>query len=143
MYAPHSSVDGCLGCLLAIVNNTSINIDVQISLCQMEALFPPCLSHATPSAKRLPSTAIPSATLVKPNYWESCGANEHAQKVPAHSPPSCPILGDPMDCSQPGSCPWNVPLEWVTVPSSWRFSQPRAQTQVSHVSCVGRWVLYH
>ena len=24
---------------------------------------------------------------------------------------SCPILCDPMDCSSPGSCPWNSPVK--------------------------------
>ena len=30
-------------------------------------------------------------------------------------------------------------LEWVPMGSS----QPRNQTHVSYVSCIGRWVLYH
>ena len=48
---------------------------------------------------------------------------------------SCLILGDPVDCSPPGS---SVPgslqariLEWVTMPSSRGSSQPRDGTQVS------------
>ena len=34
-------------------------------------------------------------------------------------------------------------LEWVAMPSSRASSQPRDQTHVSYVSCIGRWVLYH
>ena len=34
-------------------------------------------------------------------------------------------------------------LEWVDMPSSREFSQPRDRTCVSYVSCIGRWVLYH
>ena len=33
-------------------------------------------------------------------------------------------------------------LEWVAMPSSKGSSQPRDQTQVSYISCIGRWVLY-
>ena len=34
-------------------------------------------------------------------------------------------------------------LEWVAMPSSRGFSKPRDRTQVSYVSCIGRWVLYY
>ena len=34
-------------------------------------------------------------------------------------------------------------LEWVAVPSSRESSQPRDQTCVSYISCIGRCVLYH
>ena len=34
-------------------------------------------------------------------------------------------------------------LEWIAMPSSQGFSQPRDRTHVSYVSCLGRWVLYH
>ena len=52
-----------------------------------------------------------------------------------------------MDCSLPGSSvhgdsPARIP-EWVSVSSSRGSSQPRDQTCISFVSCVGRWVLYH
>jgi len=33
-----------------------------------------------------------------------------------------------------------VAMEWVAMPSSRGASQPRDQT---HISCIGRWVLYH
>ena len=60
---------------------------------------------------------------------------------------SCPTLCDPMDCSPPVSCVLGILqariLEWVAMPFSRRSSQPRNQTRVSSVSCVGRQVLYH
>ena len=31
-------------------------------------------------------------------------------------------------------------LEWVAIPSSRGSSQPRDQTRISYVSCIGRWV---
>ena len=34
-------------------------------------------------------------------------------------------------------------LGWVAMHSSRGSSQPRDQTRVSSVSCIGRWVLYH
>ena len=34
-------------------------------------------------------------------------------------------------------------LEWAAIFSSTGSSQPRDNTRVSHVSCVGRWDLYH
>ena len=50
----------------------------------------------------------------------------------------CPILGDPLDSSAPGS---SVPgilqartLEWVTIPFSRGSTQPGAWTQVSHIT---------
>ena len=42
-------------------------------------------------------------------------------------------------------CPWDSPariLEWVAMPSSRGSSQPRDQTHISYVSCMGRQLLY-
>ena len=42
-------------------------------------------------------------------------------------------------------CPWDFQariLEWVAMPSSRGSSQPRDQTHVSYISCIGRQVLY-
>jgi len=59
----------------------------------------------------------------------------------------CPILcgpWNPMDCSPPASSVHGILqariLEWVATCFSRESSQPRGQT---HVSCIGRWVLYH
>ena len=53
-----------------------------------------------------------------------------------------PTLCDSMDCCMPGSLVHGILqkriLEWVAMPSSRGSSRPRAQTQVSYVSCIGR-----
>ena len=60
---------------------------------------------------------------------------------------SCLTLCDPMDCSPSGSSVHGILqariLEWVAMPSCRGSSRPRDQTHVSHVSCIGRRVLYH
>ena len=56
-------------------------------------------------------------------------------------------LCGPTDYSLPASSDHGIRqarmLEWVATPSSRGSSQPRDQTHVSYVSCIGRWVLYH
>ena len=53
----------------------------------------------------------------------------------------------PMDCSPPGSFAHGIfqtrILEWLAISSSRGSSQPRDQTCVSWVSCIGRQILYH
>ena len=67
--------------------------------------------------------------------------------VHAKSFQSCLTLWDPMDCSPLSSSVYGVlqarMLEWVATPCSRGSSPPRDWTQVSGVSCTGRWVLYH
>ena len=57
---------------------------------------------------------------------------------------SCLALGDPMNCSLPGSSVHGILqariLEWVAISSSRGPSQPRDQTQVS---LYFRQILYH
>ena len=52
----------------------------------------------------------------------------------------CPTLCDPMDCSPQGSSVHGILeariLEWVPMPSSRRFLQPRDWTDVSCISCI-------
>ena len=59
----------------------------------------------------------------------------------------CPTLCNPMNCSPPGSSVHGILqtriLEWVSISFSKGSSQPRDQTCVSYVSCIGRQVLYH
>ena len=63
----------------------------------------------------------------------------------------CPTLCNTMVCSLPGSSEPGIlhvilqarMLEWVAMPSSKGSSQPRDQTHISYVSCIGRWILYH
>ena len=55
-------------------------------------------------------------------------------------------LCNPRDCSLPGSSVHGILrariLEWITMPSSRGSSQPRIEP-MSHISCIGRQVLYH
>ena len=57
---------------------------------------------------------------------------------------SCPTLLWPMDCSPPGSSVHRISqariLEWVVISFPSGSSLPKDQT---HISCFGRWVLYH
>ena len=57
---------------------------------------------------------------------------------------SCLTLCNPMDCSLPGSSVHGISqtsrLEWVAISFSSRSSRPRDWT---HISCIGKWILYH
>ena len=59
---------------------------------------------------------------------------------------SCLTLGDLVDCSLPGSSVYGIlqarTLERVAIPFSRGTFWPRDQTHISHICCVGRWVLY-
>ena len=59
----------------------------------------------------------------------------------------CPTLCEPVDWSLPGSSVYGISqariLEWVAISSSRGSSQPRNQTRISCVSCIGRRILYH
>ena len=58
----------------------------------------------------------------------------------------CLTLCDPLDCSPPGTAVHGIlqarMLEWVAIPFSRGSLQPRDQTRVSCVSCIGRQILY-
>ena len=60
---------------------------------------------------------------------------------------SCLTLCDPMDCSLPSSSLHGILevkiLEWVALPSSRGSSGHRDRICISHLSCIGRWALYH
>ena len=67
--------------------------------------------------------------------------------VCAKSLQSCPTLCDPMDCCPSDSSVHGILqariLEWVAVLSSRGSSQPREQTHISPVACLGWQVLSH
>ena len=82
--------------------------------------------------------------------WEEGGGfGDHRKYVCVHakSLQSCPTPCNAGDRSLPGSSVRGIlqarVLEWVAMPSSGGSSQPRDQTQVSYVFCIGRLVLYH
>ena len=60
---------------------------------------------------------------------------------------SCAVDSAACGLSPPGSSVGGIlqarTLAWDAMPSSRRASRPRDQTQVSNVSCLGKWVLYH
>ena len=60
---------------------------------------------------------------------------------------SCLTVRNPMDCNLPGSSVHRILQariqEWVAASFSSRSSQAKDWTCVSHVSCIGRPVLYH
>ena len=60
---------------------------------------------------------------------------------------SCPTLCDPMDYSPAGSSVHGISqagiLEWVAISCSRGSSQPRDQTCISRISCIGRRILFH
>ena len=91
---------------------------------------------------------LPSKTQMtkKIIFLGSCGPIS-LTCVYAQSLQSCPTLCDPMDCSPLGSSVHGIlqtrVLKWVAMPSSRGSSQPRDWTCSFHVSCIGRWVLYH
>ena len=64
----------------------------------------------------------------------------------AQSLHSCPTLGDPVECSPPGSSVHGILqariMKWVAMPSSRGSSRPMDWTHISHVSCISRRVLY-
>ena len=59
---------------------------------------------------------------------------------------SCVQLCNPMDCSPPVSSVHGIfqvrILEWVAISSSRGSSQPKEQTLVSCISCIGRRILH-
>ena len=58
----------------------------------------------------------------------------------------CLTLSDPLGCSPPGSVHGTSQagiLEWVAISFSRGSSWPRDGTWISHVSCIGRWIIYH
>ena len=59
----------------------------------------------------------------------------------------CRTFRDPMDCKPPGSSVQGIfqarILKWVAISYSRASSWSRDWTSISHLSCSGRWILYH
>ena len=83
-------------------------------------------------------------------YWSGLPFPSPIMKVKSEREvaQSCPTLGDPMDCSLPGSSVHGIfqarVLEWVAISFSMVSSQTRDQTQVSCIAgrCYRRQMLY-
>ena len=71
----------------------------------------------------------------------------HPHVTACKSLQSCLTLCDLMECSLPSTPLHGILqariLKWIAMPSSRGSSQPKDQTRISYVSCIGRWVLYH
>ena len=63
----------------------------------------------------------------------------------AQSLQSCLTLCDPVDCSSPSFCLWDSPGKNIGVGCHALLQRifPAQGLNPSHVSCIGRWVLYH
>ena len=120
----------CLKCFhwLSEVFRQRWNSSTHLCISSTECLVPNVLNKDNYS----------SSHLLLPGLW-TCMCAKSLQL--------CQTLSDPMDCSPPGSSVHGILqariLERVAMPSSWGSSQPRDRTCVSHVSGIGRWVLYH
>ena len=72
------------------------------------------------------------------HYIDLCGSPALYWKVKVLVSELCPTLGDPMDCSPPGSSVHRIlqarMLEWVAISSSRGSSLPRTWTQVSCIA---------
>ena len=75
----------------------------------------------------------------------TCVLGQKRARTGVQSLQSCPTLCNPMDCSPPGSSVHGIlqarRLEWVAMLFSRGSSQPRNQTCISYVCCIGRQVL--
>ena len=67
------------------------------------------------------------------NYYIICHFCSHTLKVIVKVTQLCPTLCDPMDYTVHGILQAKI-LEWVAFPFSSGSSQPRDQTQVSHIA---------
>ena len=75
--------------------------------------------------------------LLKPNPKENFLSLKQVRVGEGEVAQLCPTLCDPVDCSLPGFSIHEIfqarILEWVTISFSRGSSQPRDQTQVSHI----------
>ena len=59
----------------------------------------------------------------------------------------CPAICDPMDCSPQAplsmGCSQEEHWSWLPFPPPVHFPEPRDQSHISCVFCIGWWVLYH
>ena len=104
--------------------------------------------HPNPRVQA-PSPAFSKASTPLPSRTRESSQGlgpQDAKCVCAKSLQLCPTLCNPMDYSPPGSSVHGVLqagiLEWVAMPSSRGSSRLRDRTQISYVSCIGRWVPY-
>ena len=129
------------------------------SLGQEDALEEEMATYSSILAWRIPWTEEPGGlqfmesqrvrhnTATKQQHGNTGRYIDFMACMRAKSLQSCLTLCNPVDHSPPGSTVYGFLqariLEWVTMLSSRESSQPRNQTCISYVSCIGRWVLCH
>ena len=85
--------------------------------------------QASPS-RCLKPHMLSNPACVQAKSLQSCPTLCHLWTVARQAPLSMGILQERI-------------LEWVAMPSSRESFWPRDQTNISCISCIGRWVLYH
>ena len=92
------------------------------------------ISEHVKDGKLLPLVTNKTPQMTRPNFIRG----PISLKVKVLVVQSCPTLCDPTDCSPLGSSVHGILqariLEWVAIPFSRVSSQPRDQTQVSHIT---------
>ena len=101
--------------------------------------FKSCLTLCNPIDGSLPGSPVPGILQARTLEWVAISfSNAWKWKVKVKSLQSCLTLRHPMDCSLPGSSVHGILqariLEWVVSPFYRGSSQPRDQTQVSHIA---------
>ena len=95
---------------------------------------------AGPCRRPVGSQHTPYKERIPPRLWLGRWCVWPLQCTQAWLLLACQTLGDPTDCSPPGSSVHGILQArmpaWVAVPSSRGSSRPRDWTQVSHISCM-------
>ena len=107
-----------------------------------------CSGLPCPSPGDSPDPGIESASLMSSalagRFFTTSATSEAHLPVSCVCAQSCPTLCNPLDCRPLGSPVRGILqariLEWVAISSSRQSSRPRDQI---HISCTGRWILYH
>ena len=100
------------------------------------------VSQTSPASFYLGGGLVTKSCLTLGTPWTVAHQSPLSTGAPDKNPgevaQSCLTLCDPMYCSPPGFSVHGILqariLEWVAMPSSWVSSQPRDQTQVSHIA---------
>ena len=119
---------GKLEVIICTLWNRKMEIHSNILACKIPWTEEPGTVHGVVNSQTQLSTYI--------THMHSCSVTQ-----------SCLTLWNPMDCNPPGSSVHRIfqarILEWIAISSSKGSPQPRQQTQVSYIFCLGKWILYH
>ena len=141
--ASYSMCTGLLSVFPTLQKSGSLSTrSLFLSLCSQPYFYSSCVRTVQGSAELndfIQQRLLPSPNLafraqrIPGNYlW----ASQLGMKVKVAQ--LCPTLGDPMDCRVHGIFQSRI-LEWVAIPFSRGYSQPRDRTQISRI--VGRFFI--